>query len=299
MSDEYEFALCLSHDLDRIYKTYQYGFEAITERSLQNLFDWFSSDNPYWTFGNLMAIEAELGVRSAIHVLDEVPLSERPKREWLTKTGWQFFGGRYDITNDRVASMFRVLDSFGWEIALHGSYTSSKNPERFGYEKRRIESVVNTNIIGNRQHYWRLDRPKTWRHLRDTGIKYDTSLGSSSEIEFQYGYGLIRPFDDEFVVFPWSLMDGALMSVSSSVDEAVDNGSEVLEDARANESVLVLDWHGGPVFNEHERPGWATVYQRLIEEAMNMGAWVGTPGEFYSHLSHPDGGVSDVLERAK
>lgn len=294
---KYDFAVCLSHDIDRIYKTYQYVFEAIVERNPWHLVDLFSKNNPYWTFGNLMAIEDDLGVRSSIHVLDEIPLSERPKREWFSKTGWRLFGGRYDITDDRVRSILRVLDKFGWEIALHGSYTSIQNPERFAYEKQRIESVADTKIIGNRQHYWRLERPETWEKLHDIGIKYDLSLGSSDKVGFQHGYNLIRPFNNDFVVFPWSMMDGALMNSTDSVTDAIEIGIQVLQDTKSHEGVLVLDWHGGGVFNEEERPGWATVYQRLIEEALSMGAWVGPPGELYQSLDHPEGKIPDALEK--
>ncbi|QLD87207.1 hypothetical protein HWV23_16250 [Natronomonas halophila] len=282
--------------MDRIYKTYQYVWNAAQGLDLRELAGVLSSKNPYWTFDRIMDIEASLGVRSSFNVLDEMRLSERPKSEWLTKTGWKLFAGRYDIDDPDVAATLRVLDAFGWEIGLHGSYTSSENPERFEYEKDRIESVVDTEIIGNRQHYWNLSRPETWRHLSKAGIKYDTSLGSSTDIDFQHGYDLVRPFDDEFVVFPWSLMDGAVMNSGETTEEILANCRDVLAAARHHRSVLVLDWHAGDVFSDTDYPGWGDVYERVIEEALDMGAWVGPPGEFYEAVSHPDGTVEGALE---
>lgn len=296
MSKQYKFAVCLSHDVDRIYKTHQYIYEGVTQLRPSQLAGLVSTTNPYWTFPQLMELEANLGVRSSIHILDEIPLSERRTSEWFSKRGWQLFGGRYDIEDEQVASILRVLDRFGWEIALHGSYTSSENPDRFLHEKERIEGIIDSEIIGNRQHYWRLKRPDTWRHLRDAGIKYDASLGSSTEIDFQHGYELIRPFDDEFVVFPWTLMDGALMQSGETFEECLEAGIDIVEETSDNNAVLVLDWHGGAPFNEDERPGWSRIYAHLIREALDRGAWVGSPREFYEAIPQPGGTISDALK---
>lgn len=295
-SSEYSFALCLSHDVDRIYKTYQYIWNAAQNRNLRELFGILSSNNPYWTFERTMDIETTLGVRSSFNILDEVNLSERPKSEWLTMNGWKLFAGRYETGDPEVAYMLRVLDEFGWEIGLHGSYTSSENPDRFTYEKEHIESVTGTEIIGNRQHYWNLSRPATWHHLQDAGIKYDTSLGSSTEIDFQHGHDLIRPFDDEFVVFPWSLMDRAVMESGDTQNEIMESLQGVFEEAQRNQSAIVLDWHAGDVFSKRDYPGWGDMYKRLIEEALEMDAWVGPPGKLYDALSHPNGTVGQALD---
>lgn len=296
MSQKNTFALCLSHDVDRIYKTYQYGFEAIAQKDPRKILGYFSSKNPYWTFPRIMEIETSLGVRSSFNVLDEMHITERPKTEWLSKDGWKLYAGRYDVTDPKFVYQLKTLEDLGWEIALQGSYTSSENPRRFEYEKERIESMVETEIIGNRQHYWRLSQPDTWEHLRDIGIKYDTSLGSSTEIGFQHGYDLIRPFDDDFIVFPWSLMDGAVMNSGETTAEIKENCREVLRKAKSNQSVIVADWHTGAIFNEQERPGWGEMYEWLIEEAIDMGAWVGPPGEFYRAIPHPHGTTADAVE---
>lgn len=292
---EYSFALCLSHDVDRVYKTHQYLYNAISDRDIGELRGMFGTKNPYWQFERFMAIESGLGVRSSFNVLDEIHLSNRPMSEWVSKRGWMLYAGRYDVTDRVIASTFRTLDNLGWEIGLHGSYTSSENPDRFGYEKERIESVIDTEIIGNRQHHWRLSPPETWGRLRDAGIKYDTSLGDSTDMDFQHGYDLIRPFDDEFVVFPWSLMDHAVMGSAKSTDEVRVNCHRVLEDARENRSVLVADWHSNVLYGP-EYPDYARIYEDLIEQALDMGAWVGAPGTFYEAVPQPDGTIDGALD---
>lgn len=295
-SNDYSFALCLSHDVDRIYKTYQYPYRAVINMDILELLRAFNFRNPYWQFEKIIDIESELNVRSSFNVLDEIPISERPVSEWFTKSGWMLYAGIYDVTDQKVAATMSFLNNNGWEISLQGSYTSSENPRRFEYEKNRIESASGATLIGNRQHHWRLSRPDTWDHLRNAGIRYDTSLGSSSEMEFQHGHSLIRPFDDEFVVFPWSLMDGAVMESADGSADIWSNVRSILEEARDERTVIVADWHQR-VFYDDDFPNWGETYRRLITEALEMGAWVGPPGEFYRAIPQPDGTVEDTLEK--
>lgn len=294
-SNGYSFGLCLSHDVDRIYKTYQYPYRTLKNRDVSELTGAFNFRNPYWQFEKIIDIESELDVRSSFNVIDEIPLSERPVSDWFTKSGWMLHAGMYDVTDEKIAATMSFLSNNGWEISLQGSYTSSENPRRFEYEKDRIESAAGATVIGNRQHHWRLSRPDTWEHLQRAGIKYDTSLGSSTEMEFQHGHSLIRPFDDEFVVFPWSLMDGSVMESGDDIAEIRSNLRSLLETAREERTVLVADWHQR-VFHDDDFPNWSAMYRELITEALEMGAWVGPPGEFYRAIPQPDGTIEEALE---
>jgi hypothetical protein len=38
------------------------------------------------------------------------------------------------------------------------------------------------------------------------------------------------------------------------------------------------------------------MFKWLIEKAIDMGAWVGPPGEFYRAIPHPNGTIEDALE---
>lgn len=112
-STDYAFALCLSHDVDRIYKTYQYPYRFVKNRDPSELKGLFSFKNPYWQFETIMAIESELGVRSSFNVLDEIPLPERPISDWFSKSGWMLYGGRYDVSDPQIGAVLSVLDDHG------------------------------------------------------------------------------------------------------------------------------------------------------------------------------------------
>ncbi|WP_254807785.1 polysaccharide deacetylase family protein [Natronosalvus amylolyticus] len=279
--DDYEFALCLTHDVDRPYKTYQHLYYAVSDRDPSHLTSFFSRDRPYWQFEEAMALEDRLGVRSSWYFLNEKNLlREKPPWEWLQPKNWQLFAGRYDITDEEIVEITGALERGGWEVGLHGSYESFDDLERLRYEKAALEDLVDAPIVGGRQHYLNLEQPRTWAYHREIGLQYDASLGSSETYGFDGHYDVLRPFDDEFVVFPLTIMERPLLEGHSSVEESWQACLEVLEEAARNEAVMTVLWHPR-YLNEAEFPGYRTIYERLIREAKAMGAWVGPCRDWY------------------
>lgn len=272
-----EFALCLTHDVDRPYKTYQSIYYALKERDPTHLASLRNDVNPYWQFESLMEMEDELGVRSAFYFLTERSLFEYPPREWLHPRYWLEHLGRYDLEEPELVEVIEKLDVGGWEVGLHGSYSSFDDPERLQYEKTKIERVLGHDIVGGRQHY--LNRvPETWEHHREIGLRYDSSLGSSTEYGFQHGYQLKYPFDDDFAVFPLAVMEVALVRGTADFEEAWAECERLLEEAKENDAVMTVLWH--PRYVSGDFPGYRTLYRRLVERARSMGAWIGPPGEY-------------------
>ncbi|AQL44935.1 hypothetical protein BV210_19215 (plasmid) [Halorientalis sp. IM1011] len=286
---EYPFALCLTHDVDRPYKTAVHAaFYALAERSPRHLRALLPGHNPYWQFEEIMTLEAKLGVRSAFYFLNEQSVRSRP---WSDLTDPQTLVetvSRYDVRDPAIARAVRQLDRGGWEVGLHGSYHTARDRERLAEEKARIESVLGHDIAGGRQHYLRFDDPETWRHYRDLGLAYDTSLGSTEEYGFLHGYDLRRPFDDGFVVFPLTLMEQTLPDPGERFEAAWAACESLLTEARANDAVMTVLFHPR-LFDPREFPGYRRLYRRLIERALDMGGWVGSPGEFCSEFLRTEG----------
>ncbi|WP_435361977.1 polysaccharide deacetylase family protein [Haloarchaeobius sp. DFWS5] len=285
---DYEFALCLTHDVDRPYKTpFHACYYAYQDRQLDHLRDLRPSSNPYWQFEDIMQLEDDLGVRSAWYMLHERRPTELSLSDLVDPaTVIQQFG-RYDVDSPAMAAISRVLDDGGWEVGLHGSYTTADDPARLTYEKSRIEDTLGHSILGGRQHYLRLSVPETWYHYANLDLYYDTSLGSSTEYGFADGYGVQRPFGDDFVVFPLTLMEQTLPDPGTRFADARRVCRELLTEAAANDAVMTVLWHPR-YFNDREFPGYRRVYRDLVEQALDMGAWVGSPGEFYTTYLEPD-----------
>ena len=287
LPDDVDFALCLTHDVDRPYKTYQSVYYALRERSLYHLTALFSGDRPYWQFEEVTALESSLGVRSAFYFLDEPSLfGSRPARDLLDVKHLTNHLGRYDVESPEIRSVVRELDRAGWEVGLHGSSISYRDERRLRAEKRRLEGVLGHPIAGIRQHYLHLDVPRTWQYQADAGLRYDTSLGSSTAYGFAHGYLPRRPFDDQFVVFPLTVMETALPDPAARFEDARRACERLVREAAENGAVMTALWHPR-YFNETEFPGYRRLYRTLVEAALERGGWVGPPGELYERLEYP------------
>jgi peptidoglycan/xylan/chitin deacetylase (PgdA/CDA1 family) len=282
MYEKSSFALCLTHDVDRPYKTYQSIYRAVRRRDPSQLASILPGVEPYWQFDRIMELEADLGVRSAFYFLNERRVRELPAREWLTPETWKLYAGRYRLTDPKIASIVATLDHGGWEVGIHGSYRSYRDPDRLRYEKATLEQLLGHEVLGGRQHYLNLDRPATWQYQADAGLCYDSSLGSSTTYGFEHGYDPIRPFDDEFVVFPLTLMELTVPEVSNDFDRAWAECERLLVEAHEHDAVMTILWH--PCYFSTEYPGYERLYRRIVERALEMDAWVGPPGDLYEEL---------------
>lgn len=297
--DEHSFALCLTHDVDRVKKTYQCLYFAVQERDPRHLMDLAPWRRPYWRFDDIMAIESDLGVRSAFYFLDEQWLfADRPVSSWFSPEAWKLYAGRYEVDSPDIAEVISTLDEGGWEVGLHGSYESYNDRDRLAVEKDRLESVLGHSVLGGRQHYLNLDRPLTWRYHTDIGLQYDTTLGSAQTYGFQYGYDPIRPFDDDFIVFPLTLMEKTLPNIGDDPEGAWSECERLLDEAAANGAVMTVLWHPS-YFSDHDHPNYRSLYRRLIRTALDKGAWVGPPGDLYRAITAgTDKTVSEAVGRS-
>jgi hypothetical protein len=294
--DGHSYALLLTHDVDRPYKTYQSIYYAVRDRDPTHLADLLPGRNPYWQFESAMAVEDDLGVRSAFYFLREQDLfRDRPVSEWTSATAWMRYLGRYSLADPAIRSVARDLRDDGWEVGLHGSYESYRDPDRLAREKRRVEEMVDDSVVGGRQHYLNLDVPATWRYHRDIGLRYDATPGSSAEVGFHHGYRPVRPFDDEFVVFPLTMMENALPDPGEEFDRAWRTCRRVLDEARDERAVASVLWPGG-VFAVGACRGPRRRPRGLAPRPPHDGAWVGPPADLYERLDHPDSTIDDSAD---
>jgi peptidoglycan/xylan/chitin deacetylase (PgdA/CDA1 family) len=277
------FALCLTHDVDRPYKTYQSLRDTIRDRSLSQLRTLRPGLEPYWQFEEIMRLEDALDVRSAFYVLNEPSLlTARGPGEWVRLENLIEHIGRYDVTDDRLRRVLRTLDERGWEVGVHGSFHTTEFPDRLATEKSILESILGHEVHGTRQHHLKLGA-STWRCHRELGFKYDSSLGSRSSVGFTYGYDPIYPFDDDFVVFPLTAMDQALPDPGKNFEMAKARCETLVDEAVANNAVMTVLWHPR-YFNPREFPGYRRLYRLLVEYALDRGGWVGPPIELHEEL---------------
>jgi peptidoglycan/xylan/chitin deacetylase (PgdA/CDA1 family) len=259
--------VCLTHDVDRTNKSYQYVTQTIKnlfKGNIQSALYHLSSifrKNPYWNFGEIILIEKKLNVKSTFFFLDE-----SIQFKLLKPSKWMLSLGRYNLNKPKIKQVIKKLDNEGWEIGLHGSYNSYYNKKLLKKEKIKLEKILGHRVIGVRQHYLNLSK-KTWENQENLGFKYDASFGMRREIGFKENK--FKPFNKgkRFIVFPLAIMDSCLMSKKEIRKEYL----KIIKIAEKEEALLVLNWHQR-VFNEKEFPGYKKIYEEIIQELKKRNA---------------------------
>lgn len=288
-----KFAVCLTHDVDEVRKTYQYFTQTIkglknldlkkaAYQSASLLTDRLTRNNPYWTFDKIMEIENTLGVRSTFYFL-----KERAKVNILDKSTWHHYARKYDFSDPEVVSIIRKMNSEGWEVGLHGSFESYRVGELLKEEKEELEKIiVNDKVYSIRQHHLNLKIPKTWEYQGNVGLKCDTSLGFKGGKSIGFRWGTCFPFHPlgnvngemngtgSGYLLPVLEIPLTIMDISVRPDtESWGKCQRVIDRVEEQGGVLNLLWHH-TVFNDKEYPGWGDMYEKLIVECQRRGAWI-------------------------
>jgi len=270
--------VALSHDVDRIKKTYQYFtyvLHAIRKMDFKmlkyQLQSLFLADEPYWNFPKIIDIEKEFDVKSTIFILNETM-----RFRFKNIQNGQLSLGRYNIHEPKLIDILQWLDKSGWEIGVHGSYYSYLNKELLFKEKLALERILGHEIIGIRQHYLNINKD-TWQIQDELGFKYDSTWGHTEDIGFKGGKVLpFYPLENKFIVYPLAIMDICFM-VHENRWEKFDEIVKTIDD---NNGLLVVNWHQR-VFNENEFPEYIEAYKAIIKKLKLLNAKFYTLSEFY------------------
>jgi len=279
------YAVCLTHDVDEVRKTYQHltsppKYAALGQfskafRYVQNsISDLSSGRDPYWAFEELIRLEDELGVKSSLYFLEETG-------KFTLKDLKSFFltARRYEFTEPKIAAMIRRLDAGGWDVGVHGSYNSYDNPEMLKAEKAKLEAVLGHPVTGIRQHHLNFKNPETWRAQEAAGLKYDCTLGFKDKPGFRWATcNPFTPLDPttktpiNITAIPTTIMDTPLFYTKKDPAETI---GRIQDTVKRHGGVLTMLWHHA-VFNEREFPGWTNNYEMAIRKAQVDGAWITT-----------------------
>jgi peptidoglycan/xylan/chitin deacetylase (PgdA/CDA1 family) len=284
-----KFALCLTHDVDRVHKTYQYfthlikhlikGNFSFALNQIKSLFEKLDGNDPYWNFEKIMNLEKRFDVRSTFFILNE---EEKPRPFDLKS--WVLFSGRYRINDPKIIKILKEMHENGWEIGVHGSYYSYADKLRLGREKDEIEALIGDGIGGVRQHYLNLEIPRTWRLQEEVGFKYDSTLCVKDDVGFRWGTCFpFHPFDSEsgkklgLLEIPLIIIDGSVFKKRDAWKEC----EEIIDIVEKFGGVLTVLWHQR-AFNENEFQGWSEVYEKLVRTCIRKNAWITTADKIES-----------------
>lgn len=118
--------------------------------------------------------------------------------------------------NAKIKSYNEFLQKLKWKnkIMLHPSYASNDSVFTLSREIKRFQVLYGETPTGCRQHYIKLEFPKTYQNLIQQGIANDFSMGFHDAIGFRagtctpfYWFDLTKNKETFLKVFPFCWMD--------------------------------------------------------------------------------------------
>lgn len=160
------------------------------------------------------------------------------------------------------------------KIGLHPSYFSNEKTI-FQREKKLLESISDKPITSSRQHYIRLQIPKTYKFLIENGIKEDYSMGYGAALGFRAGTGrsffwfdLEKNEETGLRVHPFCFMDStAHFEEKMSVKDAEKTLVEMFEILKKTNSLMITVFHNFTLGTAGEWTGWQDFYFSFLKKA--------------------------------
>ena len=282
-----DFALCLTHDVDCVRRyslcSFRQKYPAFNSLcsgspalwnalySAQRLFNpAIDRVDPFWAFRDIMDLERKFGFRSSFY--------------FQAGGGSPFDTACYRLEDGDIRSAIRALRGAAFEVGLHGSYDSGFKEGLMEGEVERLSSVAGP-VIGQRQHFLRIDPRRSFGIYSRAGLRYDTTLGYADREGWRSGTSLpFNPYDIRagrpypVLEIPLTVMEWTLTHYRGlSPDAAWAVLKAFLETARKKGGCFCLLWHVH-MFSSAPLRG---LYERALQWAAENNGWGVPAGSVY------------------
>jgi len=267
------FAVCLTHDIDGVYKSITAkGFRAMENlaygkmnESIHLIKQIRSKKDPYVNFEEIMKLEGKYNAHSSFYFLALDP-------------GDQDYEYRIEDLEEEI----HTIQAWGWEVGLHCGHLGYRDLDKLKKEKRNLEKVTKTPIIGCRNHYLNFIVPDSWELLSKAGFLYDCSFGYADCVGFRNGmchpfhpYNLNTGKSIEIIELPLVIMEHSFSDnyMRMDSDRAWEITRRLIDTVAQYHGVITLVWHNTSCFGELGK-----FYEKILKYCAEKEAWM-TSGE--------------------
>ncbi|MFK7810597.1 MAG: polysaccharide deacetylase family protein [Saprospiraceae bacterium] len=158
------------------------------------------------------------------------------------------------------------------EVGIHPSYISNNNFTTLKKEKILLEKALGKTVLKSRQHFLKLNLPKTYHWLLKVGIKEDYSMGYADAVGFRastaypfYWYDLEKDERTNLRIFPFAVMDVTLKRyLNLAPQEALTKTTELIAQVRQTGGHFSLLWHNSSFSAEMGWEEWGGIYEKIV-----------------------------------
>ena len=260
---KWNFTYSLTHDVDSIFcpvpTIKQLGKILVKSHDLPGVLKTFyfqSFTNPHDSFKYLMDLSESINTRSIFYLM----AGKTDKLDFEDYLNTTLFKKRINDIKTR-----------GHLIGLHPSYNSYNNFELLYSEKLKLESSTGIEIEDVRQHFLRLEFPKTIVNQELCGFKRDSSFGYVEDIGFRCGICNEFPIFDflsgtqlKIIEKPLIVMEGSLIHFKKLNPIQVLNEMKlIIDEVKKYNGEFIFLWHNTS-FNKYAWFNYQFIYSSVL-----------------------------------
>ena len=163
-------------------------------------------------------------------------------------------------------------------LGLHPSYRASESFEILKTEYEKLAAASNKPISRSRQHFLRLEFPKTYKWLMQLGIKDDFTMGYHDKPGFRAGiaapyiyYDLSTETKTDLTIHPFAFMERTLKDrLKMNPDFALLKIQDLMKKVNAVCGTFGTLWHNDSLSDYGEWKRWRYVYEVMLSMGYTM-----------------------------
>lgn len=180
------------------------------------------------------------------------------------------------IRNDAFQALIKRLGDYA-DVGIHPSFASYLDSEKLSVELERLSSVLNRSVTKSRQHFLRMNLPRSYQKIIELDVNDDYTMGFASQAGFRAGIADAFPFFDlendmvtPLVVHPFALMDGTMRDyLNLNLDDSFELACRLVDEVKAVNGTFIYLTHNETLGGEKRWVGWPEMYEKLIQYCLS------------------------------
>ena len=178
-----------------------------------------------------------------------------------------------DYNSPAMIDLIKEISHFS-EIGIHPSFASNKSKIKVAAEKQRLEFIANKKVRKSRQHYLKLQFPKTYFKLIEAGITEDYSMAFPDRVGFRAGtckpfyfYDLKNEATTNLRIFPITCMEVTFMNYEKLTPEkALMKILSLMQTVKHYRGTFISIWHNENLSLSGRSMVWKNVHEQMIRQ---------------------------------
>ena len=201
------------------------------------------------------------------------------QKEFKLKPIYFILCGEYD-TNDKNISirkpafqaLIKRLGDYA-DVGIHPSFSSYLKTNKLRQEIANLSEVLHRPLTKSRQHFLRMNLPRSYQKLIELDISDDYTMGFASQAGFRAGiadtfrfYDLENDMVTNLRVHPFALMDGTMLDyLNLDVEASLTLAKQLVDEVKAVGGTFIYLTHNETLGGEQRWVGWPEMYRQLLE----------------------------------